>query len=209
MWTDGVCVSCLNIVPVNLLSHIFLLHQTLWCGLDVKSEIPSVTKRCLSYYSLNALEVCLWPPTCDRRGAAVVLSSRVQEHIQGLVVRHVHQVHLLQHVHVHLHGRHASYWPCRWDGEILAWHQTEEGSGKGQSPGTRCFEFCVSKCAKQKANGHIQAGWHWNGLACVHKTFGLWSNQRHYQTRNGLPGVRTCTKLYMKATSNNYNIIKG
>lgn len=38
------------------------------------------------------------------RGNAVVLSPRVEEYVKALMVGHVHQVHLLQHVYVHLHG---------------------------------------------------------------------------------------------------------
>lgn len=33
MWTDGVGASCLNKVPVNLVSHIFLLQRVLSYGL--------------------------------------------------------------------------------------------------------------------------------------------------------------------------------
>lgn len=90
----------------------------------------TITSLFTSGYSHS---LCARLPTCNRRGSAVVLSSRVQKHIQSLVVRHVHQIHLLQHVHIHLHGWHAAYWFCTQQkvNEVLANTAAERGSNSG------------------------------------------------------------------------------
>lgn len=60
MWTDG--ASCLNIVLVNLLSHMFLLPQILWYGLSVESCFTSVIKCCV-----NCCSVCVFMATYLRQ----------------------------------------------------------------------------------------------------------------------------------------------
>ena len=54
--------------------------------------------------------VCTWQR--GRQRPIVGPKAWVEEHVQGLLVRDVHQVHLLQHVHVHLHGRDAAHRGC-------------------------------------------------------------------------------------------------
>lgn len=83
-----------------------LFHSAVKCHLNQDDFIVS----------LKCKVVFFCPLTCNRRGSTVVLSPWVQKHIQGFVVRHVHQIHLLQHVHIHLHGWHASYWLWTRDG---------------------------------------------------------------------------------------------
>lgn len=106
----------------------------------------TITSLFTSGYSHS---LCAWLPTCNRRGSAVVLSSRVQKHIQSLVVRHVHQIHLLQHVHIHLHGWHAAYWFCTQQrvNEVLANTAAERGSTGWVQQQWDCFFSCRSKWA--------------------------------------------------------------
>lgn len=62
-------------------------------------------------------EICppvrhLLPHTWQRRGQQTLLASGAEEDVQRLLIRDVHQLHLVQQVHVHLHGRDAADCSC-------------------------------------------------------------------------------------------------
>lgn len=83
----------------------------------------------------SALAACTWPRT------AALLRPAAQKHVHGVLVCQVHHVHLLQHVHIHLHGGDAAQGGCGERGQ-----QKGECKAKCQAKGTRSLwgEVCLS-----------------------------------------------------------------
>lgn len=182
MWTDGAGACHLNVMPINLLSHIFLLQQTLWYVLPAESDFK-LSKYCVLYSVIVSIKVAFVlccpvgafvhlpmtgeaallssPPECRNTSRASWSDMSIRS-ICSSMSTFTSMEDMLPI---------GSGYNIEWQNvSLLTKLKCSEGSSKGLSPGREALLFFfvfVCFVLKAEANWRIQAGFEMSKHVCM------------------------------------------